>query len=153
MRLEAAQRVRLRGKRLIPALGGLERTVDLAVDNIDIGENKFKPDRFDIAARADLAVDMDDFAVLKAAHDVDDRIDLADVRKELVAQPLALGRAAHKPRDIDKLDNSGREFIGIVQFGERVKAAVRDSDHADIRLDGAERIVRGLRARVGNGVE
>ena len=79
MRLKAAQRIRLRGKRLISALGGLERTVDLAVDNIDIGENKFKPDRFDIAARADLSVDMDDFAVLKAAHDVDDRIDLADV--------------------------------------------------------------------------
>ena len=82
-----------------------------------------------------------------------DRVHLADVGKELVAQPLPLGRAAHQPGDIDEFDDGGGVFVRVVHFGEHVEALVRHGDHADVRLDGAEGIVRGLRARVGDRVE
>ena len=36
----------------------------------------------------------------EAPHHVQDRVDLADVREELVAQPLARARAADQARDV-----------------------------------------------------
>ena len=52
----------------------------------------------------DPALDVGDVAVLEAAQHVDDRIDLADVGEELVAEPFALGGAADQPGDVDELD-------------------------------------------------
>src|SRR3546814_7434183 len=40
--------------------------------------------------------------VLETAQHMNDRIDLADIAEELVAQPFALRRPAHEPRDVDE---------------------------------------------------
>ena len=50
----------------------------------------------------DLAVDVHDVAVLEGPHDLADRVGLADVGEELVAQPLPLGRAADDAGDVDE---------------------------------------------------
>ena len=47
---------------------------------------------------------MGDVAALEAAQHVDDRVDLADVGEELVAEPFALGGAAHQAGDVDELE-------------------------------------------------
>ena len=44
------------------------------------------------------------FGVVVGAHDVDDRVGLADVGQELVAQALALVRAAHEAGDVVEVD-------------------------------------------------
>src|SRR3546814_5112071 len=49
-----------------------------------------------------LVLDMLDVVILETAQDMDDRIDLADIAEELVAQPFALRRAAHQAGDIDE---------------------------------------------------
>ena len=58
--------------------------------------------------RVDLAGDVDDVVVLEAAHHVGDRVDLADVGEELVAEALALRRAGDEAGDVDELDRGRR---------------------------------------------
>ena len=48
---------------------------------------------------------------------------------------------------------AGTVRLGWTMARERVQARVGDLDHADVRLDGAERVVRGLGLRGGQGVE
>ena len=96
---------------------------------------------------------MDDVVVFKAAHHVDDGVHLPDVGEELVAQALALAGAAHQPGDVHKFNGRGRVFFRMVHLRELVQPLVRDRHHADIRLNGAEWIVCGLRARIGNRVK
>ena len=50
---------------------------------------------------------MRDVVVLKAAQDVGDGVDLADMAKELVAQALALGGAFDEARDVDDVSRVG----------------------------------------------
>ena len=54
------------------------------------------------AQRIDRAFNVCDIAIFKTTQNVNDGIDLANVREELVAQPFTLGRAAHKAGDIDE---------------------------------------------------
>ena len=63
--------------------------------------------------RIDLAGDVHDVGVLEAAHDMRDRVGLADVREELVAEALALRRARDEARDVDELDDAGMIFCGL----------------------------------------
>src|SRR3546814_5801008 len=73
-----------------------------------------------------MIVDMLDVVILEAAQDVDDRVGLTDVAEELVAQPLALARAAHQPGDVDEaelgFDNLGRAG----DLGELVEPRIGD---------------------------
>ncbi len=47
-------------------------------------------DRLEVVLRVDGALDVHDVVVGEAAHDLRDRVGLADVREELVAEPLTL---------------------------------------------------------------
>ena len=47
---------------------------------------------------------MRDVTAFEAAQDVDDGVHLADVGEELVAEALALGRAADEAGNVDELD-------------------------------------------------
>ena len=76
---------------------------------------------------------------------MDDGIYFSDMRKELIAQALTFIRTAHESRNVDKLYRCGRELFRIIHFCEYVEPLVRDGDYADIWVDCAERIVRGLR--------
>ena len=95
----------------------------------------------------------DDVRVVEAAHDMNDGVRAADVREEFVAEALALARTLHEARDVHELDNGGREFLGVVHLREIIEPLVRYGDDADVRVDGAERVVRGFRARVRQCVE
>ena len=97
---------------------------------------------------------MGDVGILEAAHHMRDGVDLADVGEELVAEAFALGGAAHEAGDVDE-GQPGRDDLR--RFGDRrelVEPRIGHGDFADIRLDGAERIVRRLRRRrLGQRVE
>ena len=110
-------------------------------------------DRLDVGLGRDLAVDVDDVAVLEGAHDLADRVGLADVGEELVAQALPLGGAAHDPRDVDERHRGGQDLLGPVDLGEASEPVVRQRDDADVGLDGRERVVRGEDVVLGQGVE
>ena len=87
---------------LVAALGLLLHRDDAALEAVEIGEHQFGLDRGDVGERVDLALDMRDVAVLETAHDMRDRVAFADVGEKLVAEPLALGGAAHEAGDVDE---------------------------------------------------
>ena len=50
--------------------------------------------------------------LVRGAHHVDQRVGLADVRQELVAEPLALVRAPHHPGDVVELNRLVDDRLG-----------------------------------------
>ena len=120
---------------------------------LKIGETQLRLDDVDIAQRIDSPLHMRDVRTLKAAHHMRDRIHLTNVLKELIAKPLALRRALHEPRNIDKTHARRRRFLGMIEIRQHRQTRIRHRHHADVRLDRAERIVRRFRARLRNRVE
>ena len=102
-------------------------------------------DGLDVRAGIDLAVDVDDVLVAEEAHDLGDRVGLADVGEELVAEALALARALHEARDVDELDGRGHDPLRVDDLGEPVEPSVGHRHDADVGLDGGERVVGGVR--------
>ena len=90
---------------------------------------------------------MSDVVVLEAANHVGDRVDLADVREELVAEAFALGGAAHETGDVDEVQPGRNDFRGPGNAADLEQTRIRHRDFTDVRLDGAKRIVRRLRER------
>ena len=96
---------------------------------------------------------MYDVRIVKTAYDMDDRIDLADIGEELVSQAFALACTAYKTGDIDEFDDGRCIFLRVIHLGQFVQTAVRDRYDADVRLNGAERIVCGFCACFGDCVK
>ena len=144
-----------RGARLLVALLSLlDEIGDAFLQAFQVGEHQLGLDRLRVGDGVDLALDMRDVAVLETAQDVDDRVHLADVGEELVAEPLALGRAADEAGDVDepelRLDHLGRAR----KLRQRAEPLIGDGDGSDVRLDRAEGIIRRLRrGGLGQGVE
>jgi hypothetical protein len=143
------QQIALPDRILVAGLRGLLRALQTALDGIEIGERQLGVDHFDVIERLDAARDVHDVVVFETAHDVRDRIRLANVREELVAKPFALGRAGHQSRDIDELDRRRQDLRRIDDTREHVETRVRHRHDTDVRIDRAERVVLGrdLRAR------
>ena len=78
---------------------------------MQVGQHQLGVDRFDVANRIDAAFDVHHVLIFVAADDVQDRVDVAQVAQELVAQAFALRRAAHQARDIDQLKNGRDDFL------------------------------------------
>src|SRR5262245_50218772 len=90
---------------------------------------------------------MRDVAIFEAAQYMYDRVDLADVGEELVAEPFALGGAAHQPGDVHE-GNAGRDdFLRLGDRRDLLQPWVRHRHLAGVRLDRAKGIVGGLRGR------
>ena len=160
--------IQMRGERLehlglaqelLVALGGLGRLLDAAVDHLQIGHDELQIDRADVAQRVDRLVlagvghHVHDVLIIKTAHHVDDGIGAADVFEELIAQTRALAGALDQTCNVDKLDHRGGLFLWLIHLSQIIQPRIRHGDHADVRVDGAERIVGDFRARVRNGVE
>ena len=96
---------------------------------------------------------MGDVAVVETAQDMNDRVGVADVAEEFVAESLAFRRPFHQSRDIDDFDRRGDHALGVVDLGQPDQPLVGDRDDAHVGLDGAEREVGRLRLRVGQAVE
>ncbi len=126
---------------------------DPAVEDFQVREDQLEIDGFDIALRVNASFHVDNVVVDKTADHMDDGVAFADIGEEFIAQPFAFRRAAHKAGNIDEFDRGGCVFLRVVQVGKPVEAFIRHGDHPDVRLNGAERIIRRLRAGVGNGIE
>ena len=133
----------------IAALGFFGVGVDAFFERFEIGDGEFELDDFGIAQGVDAAFDMGNIAVLEAAQHIHHGIHFADMGEEFVAEAFALARAAHEARDIDKFKLVGDDHRRFGDFGELGLARVRHRNAADIRLDGAERIVRRFRRLLG----
>jgi len=90
----------------------------------------------------------------EAAHDVDDQIDLADVRQELIPQSLPPAGAFYQTGDIDEF-NCGVDRLRAPGLGlKRLQARVGDRDDGAVGLDRAEGVAGHLSdLRLGERVE
>ena len=132
---------------LVAAFGFFAQAVDAPLQAVEIGEHQLGLDRLDIGDRVDAALNMRDVGILEAAHHMCDGIDLADIGEELIAEPLAFRGTAYQPRDIHE-GQPGRDDLGrFGELGERLEPRIGHRHFADIRLDGAERIIGRLRRR------
>ena len=145
--------LRLAQEALVAALGGLLGLVHAALAHFGVGEDELEIDDVDVAQRVCAALDMGDVRVVKAAHDVDDGVCRADVRKELVAEALTLGRALDKACNVDEFDRGGREFLRLMQVAQPLQTRIWHGHDADVRIDGAEGVVIGGNARICDRVE
>ena len=125
------------------------------LDGLQVGEDQLGVDRLDVVGRVDLAVDVDDVRVAERADDLADRVGLADVGEELVAQPLARARAADDAGDVDERHGGRNDLRRVVDLRQHGQPRVGHADHADVGLDGRERVVGRedvvLRQRVEQG--
>ena len=84
---------------------------------------------------------------------MDNGIGGADVAQKLVAQALALGRTLHQARNVHKFNDGGGEFLGLVLVAQPFQPCIGNGDHANIGVDGTERVIGRLGAGVGDGVK
>jgi hypothetical protein len=96
---------------------------------------------------------VDHVFVVEAAHHVDDGVGLADVGQELVAQAFTLGGAGDQTGDVHELDDGRLDLLRIDDLGQGVEARIGHFDDADVGLDGAEGVVLGGDAGLGEGIE
>ena len=132
---------------LVAALGFFAQAVDPPLQTVEIGQHQFGLDRLDIGDRIDAALHVRHVGILEAAHHMRDGIDLTDIGKELIAEPLAFRGAANQAGDIDERQPRRDDLGRFGELGERLEPRIGYRHLADIRLDCAERIIGRLRRR------
>ncbi len=153
-RLERRQHDFFRRRALVAALDVLGDAFAPPLHAVEIGEDELGVDDLDVAHRVDGVRDVVHVGIVEAARDLDDGVDLAHVREELVAQALALTGALDEAGDVDELDRRRDDDVGAGNLPQHFEPRVRHRHHADVRVDGAERIVGRFRlAAAGDGVE
>ncbi len=152
MRLQALEDLHVT-EQLLVCLRSLAGALETALEVLDVRKDQLEVNGLDITCRIDRTVYMHNVVVVEAADNGNDGIYLTGVRQELIAQALALGRAAHQTRNVHELDHRRRGLLCVIEIGQRLLTLIRYSDHADVRIDRTERIVRAFRARLRNCVE
>ena len=84
------------------------------LQNLYVRKNQLEVYGLNITYRVNAAVHMDNVAVFKAAHNMDDSIYLTDVRQKLVTQSFAFARPFHKPCNVHKFYDSRGHFLGFI---------------------------------------
>ena len=138
---------------LVAAARALGRGLALPLDAFQVGDQQLGLHGLGVADRVDARLDMGHVA-FEAAQNMGDGVDLADVREELVAEPLAFGGAAHQAGDIDELQKRGRRLWRFGGRGDARQPPVGHRHPAHVGLDGAEREISRRRGRgFGHRVE
>ena len=139
---------------LVAALGLLLERVDAPLQAVEIGEHQLGLDGLDVGDRIDAVLDMGDVGSSKQRTTCAMASTSRMLAEELVAEPLALGGAAHQAGDVDEGQPRRDDLGRLRERRELVEPRIGHRHLADIRLDGAERIVRRLRRRgLGQRVE
>jgi hypothetical protein len=82
-----------------------------------------------------------DVRIFKDTDDVQNGVDFADMRQELIAHAFAVARALDQSRDVDKRDRGRDLFGGVVHALQGRQTRVGDGHDPDVRIDGAKRVV------------
>ena len=116
--------------------------VEPLLDGLEVGECEFEFDDAEVLERVGRAGDV---VVDERPEHEHDRVDLADVGEELVAEPLTLARPLDEPTDVDDLDGGVDDVLRLRHRGEAIEPVVGDLGDADVR------VLRGERVRGGEG--
>ena len=104
----------------------------------EVRQNELRRNHFNVPHRVDRASHVVNIRTLETAHDLDDRVDFADVAQELIAESLSFARSLHQSRNIDEFDRCRNDFLRFRERRQLLEALVRNIHDADVRLDRAE---------------
>jgi hypothetical protein len=79
--------------------------------------------------------------VLKITHYFANRVALPDMGQELIAQPFTLVGALDQSCYIHELNSGWQDFFGLGYGSNLVKAAIRNLNHADVRVNSAKGVI------------
>ena len=154
MRADLLQQLLLEQGMLVAAFDVARDFLLALADGLQVGQHELRGDDLDVPHRVNVAGHVCDVGILEAAHDVNERVHLADMAEELIAQALAVGGALDQPGDIHELEGRGNLGADLGDLGELGQSRLRHTDYAQVGLDRAERVVLGRSlVRAGDGVE
>ena len=82
----------------------LLQAIMLFLQGRQIREHELRIDHFDVTDWINRSADVMNVRIFKTANHLHDRVNFANVMKELVSQSFARARAFHQTGDIDELD-------------------------------------------------
>jgi hypothetical protein len=106
-----------------------------------VRKNKFKIYCFNITGRVNTAADMNNIVIFKAAHNMNNCIDLTDVGKEFIPSPLPL-KPFDKTRYVNKSITADVVLMGLY-ISVSLSSWNQNGYNADIRLNSTKSIVCG----------
>ena len=118
--------------------------LEAALGLLEIGVQQLGLDRLDVGEGVDPPLRVNDVGGLVGTDDVHDRVRLADVGQELVAQTLAAMGSRHQARDVVEVDRVGHDLRRLDRLGHGIEAGVRHRNDGDVGLDRRERVVGRL---------
>src|SRR5699024_3264648 len=122
------------------------------LDGLEIGEDQLGGDGLHVAGGVDGSVHAGDVRVGEGTGDLADRLGFAYVGEELVAQAITLAGTLDDAGDVHEGHGRRQQLLAAEDLGELRQPRVGQRDHADVRIDGRERIVRGEDLGAGQGV-
>ena len=132
------------GKALVP-LGLAGQLVNFLLYLLQVRQDQFQFNNFDIFSWIGNRADMDHVGVFEAAHDMKQGVCIADMAQELVAQPFSLAGAFHQAGDIHEFDGRLNDPVHFGDLRDPVQPGIRDRDHSLVGLDRAEGIIGNFR--------
>ncbi len=138
---------------LVAGAGRAAVAVERLVDGGHVGERQFGVDDLDVTNRIDAAGNVHDVVVGEAADDMHDSVGFADVGEELVAETFALRGAGDQASNVHEFDDGRLYLLWLDDDRQLGETRVGHLDDANVRLNGAERVVGGVDARFGQGVK
>ena len=145
--------VAFRGRLLGAGVRQLSDSLQPALRLFEIGEQQLGVHQLGVGDRVDSPLGMRNPLVAVGADHVADRVGLADLGQEAIAQPLAGRGALHQPGDVSELDRLRDLRARTGGLGNGRQAMVGDLDDGDVRLHRRERVDGGLRRGPRKGVE
>ena len=126
---------------LLARARGLARFLETPLRHREVGERQLARDHVVVPNRVHRPHHVYDVGVVEAADHVHHRVHFADVRQELVAEPLTLRRALDEARDVHELDHRRDFLFRLDELVQALEPRIRHLHHADIGLDRAEGVV------------
>ena len=96
---------------------------------------------------------MHDAGVAVGANHMQDRVGLADVGEEAVAEALAAMRAGDQSGDVVEGDRVEDDFASAEQRRDLLESRIAHGHYRHVRINRRERVVGGLGAGARQGVE
>ena len=134
-------------------IGKLLGLLHSSIQKLQIRENQFQLNGFNISDRVYGTVYMDHIVIFEATHHMDNGIRFPDISQELVSQSFSLGSPPNQPRNIHKLDNRRSDFFRMIQVRQKFQTLIRHRHYAYVWINGTEGVVGRLRPRLGNGIK
>ena len=130
-------------------LGGLATLLDPALDRLEVGQGQLDLEDPQALERV---VGTGHVGVDERPEQEHDRVDLADVGQELVAQAFAGAGPLDQAADVDELHARRHDLLGVGHRRQQVEPPVRDLGHPHVGVGGGEGVGRGERATAGERV-